>query len=95
MNNKKNIPWDTMVKYLRLQDNCAVFGQGFRVQNLYKSLDKLEAMVNLHKPEDRAKNLYCKSLKGSLERIYNAHINGNIDPVDTVIERPFATKNDY
>ena len=84
-----------MVKYLRLQDNCAVYGAGFRVKNLYDSLNKLEAMINYHKPEDRAKNIYCLSLKGSLERIYKAHINGNIDPVNTEIQKPFATKYDY
>ncbi len=92
MEKKTKKTWDEMYNFLKFQDNCAVFGAGFRVKDLHYTLDKYKGMIGHHNPDDRLKSLYCQSLKGSLERIYNAYKEGNIDPVNTTVERPFATR---
>ena len=84
--------FNEMIEYLTQQDNCSVHGQGFQVKNLHSTINKYKSMIEHHKPEVRNKSVYCISLKGSLERIYNAYLDGKIDTVGKVVVKPFATK---
>lgn len=86
----KKLTWQEMYSYLEQQENCRVNGKGFSVLSLHNTLQKLDSMIKMHKPEDRKSNMYCKSLKGTLERIYWAHKEGNIEPPFTRHENRFS-----
>lgn len=86
--------WEEMFNYLKAQPNCSVRGKGFQVKDLHYTLNKYESMINLHDPAVRNRSVYCMSLKGSLERIFKAHREGNVFPVGELLIKPFATRID-
>lgn len=83
--------WEEMYGYLKKQDNCRVNGQGFRVINLYEFLEKMDFLINQHDPKTRCKIMYCQTLKGTLEMVYDAYNTGNIEPANTRHYRPNST----
>ena len=85
-----NITWGEMFSYLEKQENCRVNGQGFFIPDLYVTLSRYKEMIDLHDPDQRAINLHCKSLKGSLRRIYDNHKSGNIQPPNTYKKNRFG-----
>ena len=87
------VTWQEMFNYLKLQDNCSIHGKGFFVNNMNDCLDKLGNLIDQHEPIDRKGNVYCKSIKGSLEKVYYAHKEGLTSEVGHKPKRYFSTFN--
>ena len=77
----KELTWDDMFDYLIQQENCIVQHQEIRVPNLHYTLGLYKQMIEKHNPEERKINLSCKTLKGSLQRIYQAHKKGKYENI--------------
>lgn len=75
--------WNEMINYLKDQENCRVDGKGFFVKDLHKFTEKMDYLISIHEPEKRSRNINCRSLKGSLTRVYEAHKQGNVSSLGT------------
>ena len=80
--------WNTMIEYLKVQDSCSVHGEYFYVENLSTFIHKMESNIRHFPNEERKINKYCKSLKGSLTKVYEAHKKG-------LVKRPYERPVKY
>lgn len=92
MTGAKHYTWTEMYSYLRKQENCRVNGNGFVVIDLYKFLDKMNDAIECFPLDKRnGNNIQCKTLKRTLQKVYLAYLNGDIDPAGTIkTERKFS-----
>ena len=82
--------WDEIFTYLSKQENCSIHGQGFAVLDLHKFLSNSKELISLHKRHLRASNVYCRSLKGTLIKVYIAYDKGLTDVVNKSYQKKFS-----
>jgi hypothetical protein len=85
-----NVTWDEMFTYLSEQENCRVDYNGHIVLDLHKFLDIMADLISCHDPKDRANSIACKSLKGSLHKIYEGHRKGFVEVANSRKVKPFS-----
>lgn len=64
--------WSEMITYLEKQPNQKIQHNEVKVNDLHRFVDHMKYLVELHPPESRVKNINCRSLKGSVEKVYKA-----------------------
>ena len=88
---EKYMTWDEMFAYLKSVPNCRINGKGWSIMDKDLFLTNAQNSVNSIPPDQRSKNLNCRTLKGCLLRAYHAVKEGSIDEPGKRYERnPFG-----
>jgi len=85
--NRQPQTFNEMAIYLLSKENCRVNGKGFAVINLHDYVHLAIESVDLVAPDQRKTHLMCKTIKRAMEKVYNAFLDGNIEPVNTRHQR--------
>lgn len=91
INDRKPETFGDIVSYLRSKRNCRVNGKGFIIINLHDYLDKINESIELIPKDQRKTNLMCKTTKRNLEKVFDAFIEGNVDPVGTIKPKNYGS----
>lgn len=82
--------FDDMCTYLQSKENCSIQGDFFTIIDMHKFCKLAMDRITLIKPELRNKNIMCTTTKGSMQRAFDAYIDGKIDSVGVRNKKPFS-----
>jgi hypothetical protein len=89
-NNQIPKTFDEMCTYLLSKPNCSIQGGFFTIPDMHDFCHRANNSVNLIEYSERINNVMCRTNKGSMQRAFDAYLNGLIDNVGVIHKKPFS-----